>query len=60
MTYARPASTLIRQRAFGEIAEIEAVANKHAHRWAVVPTQTQEPVGVERLAMLATHAAETA
>ncbi|RZI42538.1 arsenical pump-driving ATPase [Herbaspirillum sp. HC18] len=60
LAYARPASALLRQRAVSEIAEIEAVANKHAHRWAVVPLQTHEPVGVERLATLATHVVETA
>ncbi|RZI40433.1 arsenical pump-driving ATPase [Herbaspirillum sp. HC18] len=60
LAYAQPGSALLRQRAESEIAEIEAVANKHAHRWAAVPLQTHEPVGVERLATLATHVVETA
>lgn len=55
LAFAHPSSALLKQRAASEIPEIEAVAGKHARRWAVVPLQAQEPVGVERLALLATH-----
>lgn len=55
LAYAQPSSALLKQRAASEIPEIAAVADKHARRWAVVPLQAQEPVGFERLALLATH-----
>jgi arsenite-transporting ATPase len=42
-------SPLLRQRAANELHEIETVANRHAHRYAVVPLLKDEPVGVERL-----------
>lgn len=44
---------LLRQRAANEIHEIDAVANKYASRYAVVPLLEQEPVGVTRLLELA-------
>lgn len=50
---ARPRSLLLRQRARNELGEIEAVANRHARRYAVVPLLAQEPVGVQRLLQLA-------
>ncbi|SEI92245.1 arsenite-transporting ATPase [Pseudomonas linyingensis] len=50
---ARPRSLLLRQRARNELGEIEAVANRHARRYAVVPLLEQEPVGVQRLLQLA-------
>lgn len=46
-------SPLLRQRAAGELREIEAVATRHATRYAVVGLMREEPVGVERLAELA-------
>ncbi|QPK63222.1 arsenical pump-driving ATPase [Methylomonas sp. LL1] len=46
-------SPLLRQRAANELREIEAVANQHAQRYAVVPLMHEEPVGVERLSKLA-------
>ncbi|MFC2972473.1 arsenical pump-driving ATPase [Azotobacter bryophylli] len=49
---ARPRSPLLRQRANNELAEIQAVATRHASRYAVVPLLEQEPVGVERLLAL--------
>jgi len=49
---ARPRSPLLRQRAHNELAEIQAVATRHASRYAVVPLLEQEPVGVERLLAL--------
>ncbi len=48
-----PQSPLLRQRAANEVAEIEAVAQRHARRIAVVPLLGTEPVGAERLLELA-------
>jgi arsenite-transporting ATPase len=42
-------SPLLRQRAANELREIDAVASRHARRYAVVPLLKEEPVGVERL-----------
>ena len=42
-------SPLLRQRAQNEVPQIEAVATRHARRYAVVPLLAEEPVGVERL-----------
>jgi arsenite-transporting ATPase len=42
-------SALLRQRAFNEAGEIEAVAQQHARRYAVVPVLSDEPVGPDRL-----------
>jgi arsenite-transporting ATPase len=50
---AHPRSPLLRQRARNELKEIEAVANRHAHRYAVVPLLREEPVGVAHLLELA-------
>jgi arsenite/tail-anchored protein-transporting ATPase len=49
---ARPHSLLLRQRARNELREINAVANEHASRYAVVPLLKEEPVGVTRLLKL--------
>ena len=46
-------SPLLRQRAHNELREIEAVATRHARRYAVVPLLEDEPVGVDRLEQLA-------
>jgi len=48
-------STLLRQRAANELREIDAVASRHAQRYAVVPLLRTEPVGVERLLELSTR-----
>jgi hypothetical protein len=40
-----PHSPLLRQRARNELREIDAVATKHAQRYAIVPLLTEEPVG---------------
>ncbi|HEX4943599.1 MAG TPA: arsenical pump-driving ATPase [Usitatibacteraceae bacterium] len=56
LAFARPVSPLLRMRAANEIAQIEAVAHRHARRWAVVPVQPEEPVGIERLRNLARSA----
>ncbi|MFA6013949.1 MAG: arsenical pump-driving ATPase [Gallionellaceae bacterium] len=42
-------SPLLRQRAANELREINAVASKHAQRYAVVPLLKDEPIGVARL-----------
>jgi arsenite-transporting ATPase len=45
----QPKSPLLRHRAVNELRQIDAVATTHATRYAVVPFQHHEPVGVERL-----------
>jgi arsenite-transporting ATPase len=55
---AHPHSPLLRQRARNELAEIDAVATRHAKRYAVVPLLKREPVGIERLLELAGHSTE--
>ena len=57
---ARPHSPLLRQRAKNELREMEAVATRHARRYAVVPLLKEEPVGVPRLLQLAGHVKEPA
>lgn len=47
-------SILLRQRARNELKEINAVANQHSKRYAVVPLHTDEPIGIVRLQSLAT------
>jgi arsenite/tail-anchored protein-transporting ATPase len=49
---AHPEAALLRQRAHNERAEIEAVAHRHARRYAVVPLLKQEPIGIDRLRTL--------
>lgn len=49
---AAPHSPLLRQRARNELGEIEAVATRHAARYALVPLLKEEPIGVERLLQL--------
>ncbi|TVP71420.1 MAG: arsenical pump-driving ATPase [Leptolyngbya sp. LCM1.Bin17] len=49
---AHPEAALLHQRAHNERAEIEAVAQRHAQRYAVVPLLRQEPIGVDRLRQL--------
>lgn len=48
----QPSSPLLRLRALNELREIEAVATRYAQRYAVVPFQQDEPVGVDRLLTL--------
>lgn len=55
LAFARPGAPLLKQRAANEFAQIDAVATRHAHRWAVVPLQAQEPIGVDRLRRLTRH-----
>jgi arsenite-transporting ATPase len=52
LAFAAPVAPLLRQRAVNELTQIDAVATRHACRWAVVPVQAQEPVGVDRLRQL--------
>ena len=54
---AQPVSPLLRQRAHNELKEIEAVAKRHARRYAVVPLLRDEPVGVAHLLELSGHVA---
>ena len=48
-------SPLLLQRAHNELREIEAVATRHARRYALVPLVQDEPVGVTRLTQLAAN-----
>lgn len=50
---AHPASPLLQQRAANEVQEIQAVAETHARRYAVVPLLPVEPMGVTALLGLA-------
>jgi arsenite-transporting ATPase len=52
---AKVTSPLLKKRAHIELREIEAVSKHHASRYALVPLQQEEPVGVQRLLQLATH-----
>ena len=45
-------SPLLKARARNELVEIEAVATRHAMRYALVPLLEEEPVGVQRLQQL--------
>ncbi len=50
---AQPHSSLLRQRAHNERAEITAVATEHSQRHAVVPLLQEEPIGAARLLAMA-------
>ena len=50
-------SPLLRQRARNELREIDAVASRHAKRYAVVPLLAEEPIGTARLRKLANREA---
>lgn len=52
LAMANPSSPLLRRRALNELAQIKEVETKHAKRWAVIPLQAEEPVGVDRLRQL--------
>ncbi len=49
-------SPLLQQRARNELAEIAKVAQRHAHRYALVPLLRDEPIGVTRLMQLIRNA----
>jgi arsenite/tail-anchored protein-transporting ATPase len=55
LAFANPASPLLRRRAANELPQIDLVASRHARRWAIVPLQAEEPVGVDRLKSLTRH-----
>jgi arsenite/tail-anchored protein-transporting ATPase len=55
LAFANPASLLLRRRAANELPQIDLVAARHARRWAIVPLQAEEPVGVDRLKSLTRH-----
>lgn len=55
LALANPIAPLLCQRASAELPQIEAVATRYATRWAVVPLQAQEPVGIELLRKLTHH-----
>ena len=46
-------SYLLRQRAHNELREIDAVADQHAKRYALVALMKEEPIGEDRLLLLA-------
>jgi arsenite-transporting ATPase len=50
---AKLTSPLLKKRAQNELREIDAVSKQHASRYALVPLQQEEPVGVQRLLQLA-------
>ena len=52
LALARPVSPLLQQRARNELTQIELVSQTYAKRYAVVPLQAHEPVGVELLEQL--------
>jgi arsenite-transporting ATPase len=52
LALAHPSSALLQQRAHNELAQIQAVSEQYASRWAVIAIQEQEPVGVVRLQAL--------
>jgi arsenite-transporting ATPase len=49
---AAPTSPLLRLRAMAERPQIEAVATRHAARYAVIPLLAEEPIGIDRLRRL--------
>ncbi|RKT46979.1 arsenical pump-driving ATPase [Thiocapsa rosea] len=51
---ARTRSPLLRRRAANEREQIDAVAEQHARRYAVVALQEAEPIGADRLRRLTT------
>ena len=50
---AKVTSPLLKQRAHNELLEIEAVAKRHASRYALVPLLKEEPISLQRLQQLA-------
>lgn len=50
---AAPTNPLLRRRASAEIREIDAVRDKYADRYAVIPLLAHEPVGIPALERLA-------
>ncbi len=52
---ARPASPFLVTRANRELPLISEVQDQHAKRFAVIPLQAQEPVGIDLLGRMAAH-----
>jgi arsenite-transporting ATPase len=59
MTDTGSSSPLLQQRAHNEKVEIDAVSNRHAKRYALVPLLKTEPIGVDRLMKLSAHSPST-
>jgi len=59
LAVAHPASGLLRLRAQQEIPQLQIVIEHHANRYAAVPIQMQEPIGVARLKQLCNIRQET-
>jgi arsenite-transporting ATPase len=57
LAMAQPSAPLLRLRARAEVAQIDAVRDRHAKRFAVLPLLAEEPVGAERLLRLVQPAA---
>jgi arsenite-transporting ATPase len=53
-------STLLQQRAANEQQFMHQVTGQYAKRWAVVPLQAEEPIGIVKLQQLCRHADQTA
>ncbi|MBA3059082.1 MAG: arsenical pump-driving ATPase [Gammaproteobacteria bacterium] len=54
---AQVSSPLLKARAHNELREIEAVATRHAKRYALVPLLQDEPIGMQRLQQLSEQGA---
>ncbi|MDD5478085.1 arsenical pump-driving ATPase [Rhodoferax sp.] len=52
---AHPSAPLLQARARNELCEIDAVATRHAQRYALVPLLKDEPVGATRLSQMAAN-----
>ena len=53
-------SPLLQVRANNELGEIEAVAIRHANRYALVPILKEEPIGIQRLRQLSANSFDQA
>ncbi|MBC3811781.1 arsenical pump-driving ATPase [Undibacterium aquatile] len=52
LAMAQPQSRLLQQRAKNELQQIRLVADQHSQRWAIIPLQAEEPVGIDKLTKL--------
>ena len=52
LAMAQPQSRLLQQRAKNELQQIRLVADQHSQRWATIPLQAEEPVGIDKLTKL--------
>jgi arsenite-transporting ATPase len=60
LTVSTTSSPLLKQRAAFELAQIEAVKTNYAQRFALVPMQVDEPVGIQELLNLGQQKTVTA